>query len=139
MKKRPRRHHSPEFKHEPVGLVVEYGCSCGAAGSSLGASGALIGRCKYELEAHKAEAFSGNGKRFTEQQRIHELEEGSRRLRMERRLVELKAAYFAKNPELGMPSFCSIKTGMWCSRCVPDWKVVSTVGFSSRFTGVYER
>ena len=96
MKKRLRRHHSPEFKQEAVALVVEHGYSCAAAGRNLGVSGALIGRWKYELEAHKAEAFPGKGKRPAEQQRIHELEDENCRLRMEREILKKAAAFFAK-------------------------------------------
>ena len=93
---RTRRHHSPEFKQEAVALVVEHGYSCAVAGRSLGVSGALIGRWKVELEAHKAEAFPGQGKRTAEQQRIHELETENRRLRMEREILKKATAFFAK-------------------------------------------
>ena len=94
--KRLRRHHSREFKQEAVALVVEHGYSCAAAGQSLGVSGALIGRWKAELETYKAEAFPGQGKRPTEQQRIHELESENRRLRMERAILKKATAFFAK-------------------------------------------
>ena len=94
--KRTRRHHRREFKQEAVALVVEHGCTCAAAGRSLGVSGALIGRWKDELETHKAEAFPGQGKRPTEQQRIPELESENRRLRMERDLLKKATAFFAK-------------------------------------------
>jgi len=59
--KRQRRHHSPEFKREAVALVVEHGYSCAAAGRSLGAKGALLGRWKTELEGQAGEAFPGKG------------------------------------------------------------------------------
>ena len=94
--KRPRRHHSQEFKQEAVALVVEHGYSCAAAGRSVGVSGALIGRWRDELEALAAKAFLGKGKRTTEQQRIHELESENRRLRMEREILKKAAAFFAK-------------------------------------------
>ena len=93
--KRTRRHHSPEFKREAVGLVVEHGYSCAAAGRSLGISGALIGRWKGELASHSVDAFRGQGKRTTEQQRIHELESENRRLRMERDILKKATAFFA--------------------------------------------
>ena len=94
--KRPRRHHSPEFKQEAVALVVEHGYSCAAAGRSLGVHGALSGRWRGELEDHAADAFSGKGKRTAEQQRIHELELENRRLRMEREILKKATAFFAK-------------------------------------------
>ena len=96
MEKRPRRHHSREFKQEAVALVVEQGYCWAAAGRSLGVSGALIGRWKDELEAHKAEAFPGKGRRTAEQQRIYELELENRRLRMEREILKKAPAFFAK-------------------------------------------
>ena len=54
-----RRKHSRDFKREAVGLVVEHGYSCEAAGRSLGMKGALIGRWKRELEDNAGEAFPG--------------------------------------------------------------------------------
>jgi transposase len=95
--KQSRRHHSPEFKREAVALVVEQGYSCAAAGRSLGVSGTLIGRWKGELEAHKVEAFPGNGHRTAEQQQIHALEVENRRLRMEREILKKATAFFAKD------------------------------------------
>ncbi|TFG61245.1 MAG: transposase [Nitrospirales bacterium] len=94
--KRTRRHHSPGFKREAVALVQEQGYSCAAAGRSLGISGALIGRWKDELESHATGAFPGYGKRTTEQQRIHELETETRRLRRERNILKKATAFFAK-------------------------------------------
>ncbi|MEO8327910.1 MAG: transposase [Nitrospirota bacterium] len=94
--KRTGRHHSRELKQEAIALVVEHGYSWAAAGRSLGVSGALIGRWKDELETHKAEAFPGQGKRPTEQQRIHELESENRRLRMERDILKKATAFFAQ-------------------------------------------
>jgi transposase len=93
--KRTRRHHSPECKREAVALVVEHGYSCTAAGHSLGVSGVLIGRWKGEREDHETEAISGNGKRPTEQQRIHELESENGRLRMEREILKKATAFIA--------------------------------------------
>ena len=94
--RRQRRHHSPEFKREAVGLVMEHGYSCAAAGRSLGVSGALIGRWKGELETQATEAFPGKGKRSAEQQHIHALESENRRLRMERDILKKATAFFAK-------------------------------------------
>lgn len=88
MKKGSRCHHNQEFEQEAIALVVEHGYSCTAAGGSLGVSGALIGRWKNELEAHKAEVFPGKGKPKAEQQRIHELEAGNRPLPMEREILK---------------------------------------------------
>ena len=97
MKKQSRRQHRPEFKQAAVALVVEHGYSCAAAGRSLRVRGTLIGRWKDELEAPKAEAFPGKGQRPAEPQRIHELEEENRRLRMEREILKKATAFFAKD------------------------------------------
>lgn len=89
--RKQRRKHTQEFKREAVGLVVDHGYSCAAAGRSLGVNGAMVGRWKNELESDAAEAFQGQGKRTAEQQRIHDLETENRRLRMEKEILK-KAA-----------------------------------------------
>jgi transposase len=94
--KKQRRDHTQEFKREAVGLVVEQGYSCAAAGRSLGVNGAMVGRWKRELEDDGVEAFRGPGKRTAEQQRIHDLETENRRLRMEKEILKKATAFFAK-------------------------------------------
>jgi transposase len=86
--KKQRKNHSQEFKREAVGLVVDHGYSCAAAGRSLGVNGNLVGRWKRELEDSALQAFPGKGKRTVEQQRIHELETENRRLRMEKDILK---------------------------------------------------
>ena len=86
--RKQRRKHTQEFKREAVGLVVDHGYSCAAAGRSLGVNGAMVGRWKNELESDAAEAFQGQGKRTAEQQRIHDLETENRRLRMEKEILK---------------------------------------------------
>ena len=94
--KKERQAFSPEFKREAVGLVVDHGYSCAAAGRSLGVNGAMVGRWKNELASDAAEAFPGKGKRTVEQQRIHDLEAENRRLRMEKEILKKATAFFAK-------------------------------------------
>lgn len=94
--KRKRRTHSQEFKKEAVALVVEHGYSYAEAGRSLGVNGALIGRWHRQLRDTGLEAFPGKGKRTAEQQRIHELEEENRRLKMEKEILKKATAFFAK-------------------------------------------
>ena len=94
--KRQRRTHSREFKKEAVALVVEHGYSCAEAGRSLGVNGALIGRWRRQLEDDGSQAFPGKGKRTAEQQRIHELEQENRRLKMEKEILKKATAFFAK-------------------------------------------
>ena len=69
--KKQRKTHSREFKQEAVALVTDQGYSCAEAGRSLGASGALIGRWKQQLEDDRSGAFPGKGKRTAEQQRAN--------------------------------------------------------------------
>lgn len=94
--KRTRRTHSREFKKEAVALVAEHGYSYAEAGRSLGVSGALIGRWRRQLEGGASAAFPGKGKRTAEQQRIHELEQENRRLKMEKEILKKATAFFAK-------------------------------------------
>jgi transposase len=91
-----RKKYSREFKREAVGLVLEHGYSCEAAGRSLGVRGALVGRWRREIEAKAEEAFPGKGKRSGDQQRIHELEAENRRLRMEKEILKKATVFFAK-------------------------------------------
>jgi transposase len=64
--------------------------------SSLGIRGNLIGRWKRQLEEEQGNAFPGHGKLTPEQQRIRELEEENRRLRMEKDIPKKATAFFAK-------------------------------------------
>ena len=86
---RTRRHHSSALKQEAVVIVTKWGYSCGAAGRSLGGSGALIGQWKEELEGYQTEALPGKGKRPVEQQRIHDLESENCQLHMERDILKM--------------------------------------------------
>ena len=83
-----RREFSKEFKQEAVALVVEQGYSLAEAGRSLGVRENLIGRWKRQLEVEQGDAFPGRGKLTPEQQRIRELEEENRRLRMEKDILK---------------------------------------------------
>jgi transposase len=91
-----RREFSKEFKREAVALVVEQGYSLAEAGRSLGVGENLIGRWKRQLEVEQGDAFPGHGKLTPEQQRIRELEEENRRLRMEKDILKKATAFFAK-------------------------------------------
>jgi transposase len=91
-----RRTFSREFKQEAVALVLDHGYSYAAAGRSLGINSNLVSRWKRQLEDDAAEAFSGQGKRTAEQQRIHELETENRRLRMEKEILKKATAFFVK-------------------------------------------
>ena len=93
---RTRRHHSSAFKQEAVALVTEQGCSCVAAGCSLGLSGALTGGWKEELKAYQTETFPCKSKCPAEQQRIHQFESENHQLRMERDSLKKTTAFFAR-------------------------------------------
>jgi transposase len=88
-----RREFSKEFKQEAVALVVEQGYSLAEAGRSLGVRENLIGRWKRQLEVEQGDAFPGRGKLTPEQQRIRELEEENRRLRMEKDILKKATLY----------------------------------------------
>lgn len=91
-----RRKFGKEFKQEAVSLVVDQGYSNAQAGRSLGIRGNLIGRWRRELEGQPEHAFPGHGKLTPEQQRIRDLEEENRRLRMEKDILKKATAFFAK-------------------------------------------
>ena len=82
------------FKREEVALVVEQGYRLAEAGRSLGIRGNLVDHWKRQLEVEQSDAFPGHGKLAAEQERIRELEEEYRRLRMEKDI--LKEAFLAK-------------------------------------------
>jgi len=94
--KQVRRVFSAEFKQEAVALVVDQGYSCAEAGRSLGVRGNLISRWKRQFEEDSSQAFPGKGKRSEEQQRIHDLEQEVRRLRMEKDILKKATAFFVK-------------------------------------------
>ena len=94
--RRKRRTFSKEFKREAVALVTGHGYSYAEAGRSLDIDAKLVGRWHRELEAAEGEAFPGKGKLPPQQQRIRDLENQVKRLRMEKDILKKATAFFAK-------------------------------------------
>ncbi len=88
MSKQMRKKYSNEFKHEAIGLVVDQGYSKAEAGKSLGINPDLIRRWQREIEGGGSDAFPGQGKLPLGQQRIRDLENENRRLRMEKDILK---------------------------------------------------
>ena len=91
-----RKKYPTEFKREAVGLVADHGYSYAEAGRSLDINGGMISRWQKELSNGQGSAFPGNGKLSQDQQRIKELEEENRRLRMEKDILKKATAFFVK-------------------------------------------
>jgi transposase len=97
--KKPRRRYTKEFKLETVRLVVEQGRTQADVARDLGINSMVLSRWMREFEQSAEQAFPGKGRLKPQDQRIKDLEEENRRLRMERDFLKKATAYFAKLPE----------------------------------------
>ena len=96
MSKQLRKKYSKAFKSEAVGLVIDQGYSKAEAGRSLGIKPDLIRRWQREFEADGSHAFPGQGKLTPDQQRIRDLENENRRLRMEKDILKKATVFFVQ-------------------------------------------
>ena len=80
-------------------LVVEQGRSQVNVGRELGIHQMVLSRWVREFHKDSGQAFPGKGRMKPQEQRIRDLEEDNRRLRMERDFLKKATAYFAKLPE----------------------------------------
>jgi transposase len=96
MIKQIRKKYSNEFNHEAIGLLVDQGYSKAEAGRSLGIASDLIRRWQREFEADGSHAFPGQGKLPPDQQRIRDLENENRRLRMEKDILKKATVFFVQ-------------------------------------------
>lgn len=93
-----RRSFSKEFKLDAIALVEEQGYSVSEAARSLELSESLLRRW-IKLHSDSGEqSFPGKGRQnlSPEQQRIRELEEENRKLKMEKEILKKATAFFAK-------------------------------------------
>jgi transposase len=88
MSKQIRKKYFNEFKHEAIGLVLDQGYSKAEAGRSLGINPDLKRCWQRELDGGGSDAFPGQGKLPPDQQRIRDLENENRRLRMEKEILK---------------------------------------------------
>jgi len=97
--KQPRRKYTKEFKVEAVKLALEGGVSQAQVAKNLGISPHLLSRWVIQFQEDAVNAFPGKGRLKPEAQRVRDLEEELRRVRMERDILKKAMAYFAKQPE----------------------------------------
>lgn len=97
--KKTRRRFTKEFKLETVRLVVEQGRKQTEVSRELEINPHVLSRWVGEFQSEAERAFPGKGRLRPQDQRIKDLEEENRRLRMERDFLKKATAYFAKLPE----------------------------------------
>lgn len=93
--KRQRRNFSADFKVQAAKLVLEQGMTRAKVAADLGVSQGQIGKWVKEYQAAGAEAFPGNGRLSPNDQKIKDLEDENKRLRMERDILKKATAFFA--------------------------------------------
>ena len=92
---RKRRQYSREFKVQAVKMVTEQGLSVAEVARDLGVNPSVIQHWKKKLADEGDQAFPGNGRLTADQQRIRDLEQQVRQLRMERDILKKATAFFA--------------------------------------------
>ena len=93
---RTRKQYTREFKQDAVRLVTEQGYNQAEAARNLGIERRLLGRWIKEFQQDEGEAFRGNGKLTSEQEELQRLRQENRRLKMERDILKIATAFFAK-------------------------------------------
>jgi transposase len=96
MSKPIRKKYSNEFKHEAIGLVLDQRYSKAEQGRSLDINPDLIRRWQRKFEADDSHTFPGQGKLPPDQQRIRDLENENRRLRMEKNILKKATVFFVQ-------------------------------------------
>lgn len=92
-----RRSFTAEFKREAAKLVVEKGMKRSKVARDLGVNANQIAKWVLEYQASGVGAFPGNGRLSAQDQRIRDLEEQNRQLRMERDILKKATAFFANH------------------------------------------
>lgn len=90
--KRTRRSYTEEFKRDAVALVTEQGYRVSEAARSLGVSENLIRKWKEKLDGESGRA----GLSEDEQAELKRLRKENRELKMEKEILKMASAYFAK-------------------------------------------
>jgi transposase len=90
-----RRQYDSEFKTEAVLLVLN-GRSIRDVADNLGISYGMLARWKREYEKHTDDAFPGQGKLRSEDERIRQLERELRDVKEERDILKKALAIFSK-------------------------------------------
>ena len=91
-----RRKFSREFKVEAVRLVRERGVTVAQAARDLDVHENVLRKWVREFDADPRQAFPGQGQMKPEQLEIDRLRKEVAKLRAERDILKMAAAYFAK-------------------------------------------
>lgn len=91
--KRPYRNHSPEFKAEAVQMVVEHKKRRTEVARNLGISVSLLDTW---IKNTKGESVGRAKSKFSDAERIRQLERELEQARMERDILKKAVAFFAK-------------------------------------------
>jgi transposase len=83
-----RRNYTDEFKQDTVKLVTEQGYRVPEAARNLGINTGMLRRWIKNAADQSEDAQSTKGNLTKEQERIRELEEENRRLKMEREILK---------------------------------------------------
>ena len=95
--RKTRQSYSSDFKRDAARLVTDQGMKKAQVAKDLGVSPHLIGKWALEYQASGQNAFPGNGRLSPQDQRIRNLEEEVKQLRMERDVLKKATAFFANH------------------------------------------
>lgn len=95
--KRKLRKFDKDFKMNAARLVLEQKMSRSQVGKDLGVSASMICNWVKEFEKNHSGAFPGKGKLTPQDQRLKDLEQEVKTLRIERDILKKAAAYFASH------------------------------------------
>jgi len=95
--RKPRRTYTAEFKSEAAKLVLSEGMTRTKVAADLGVTSQQVGKWVLEYQAAGSDAFPGNGKLLPQDQRIRDLENQVKQLRMERDILKKATAFFANH------------------------------------------
>lgn len=91
-----RRKHTPEFKREALGMVIDQQLSVAEVSRRLGISQTLLHKWKVQFAAQGGQAFPGKGQQTPQEAELARLRREVEQLRMERDILKKAAQFFAK-------------------------------------------
>jgi transposase len=91
-----RRKHTPEFKREALGLVIDQQLSVAEVSRRLGISQSLLHKWKLQFAAQGEQAFPGKGQQTPQEAELARLRREVEQLRMERDILKKATAFFAR-------------------------------------------
>ena len=94
---RKRQSFSAEFKRGAIDLVLNKGMKSSQVGRDLGIAPGVVGRWVKEFLNSDSGAFPGRGRLSPQDQKISDLEQEVRQLKMERDILKKATAFFANH------------------------------------------